>query len=117
MIINKISELRKEKNITQSQLANELGVSRQTIISLDLAMKISKFFNCIYHSYTSLQIHYTTYFITSPIASPITESTIFDIFYHFHLHYISLFFKIQCLICLTLHIFYVIILLERGNSK
>lgn len=54
MIINKISELRKEKNITQSQLANELGVSRQTIISLednknnislDLAMKISKFFN------------------------------------------------------------------------
>lgn len=54
MIINKISELRKEKNITQSQLANELGVSRQTIISLednknnislDLAIKISKFFN------------------------------------------------------------------------
>ena len=35
MIINKISELRKEKNITQSQLANELGVSRQTIISLE----------------------------------------------------------------------------------
>ena len=35
MIINKISELRKEKNITQSQLANELGVYRQTIISLE----------------------------------------------------------------------------------
>ena len=35
MIINKVSELRKEKNITQGQLANELGVSRQTIISLE----------------------------------------------------------------------------------
>lgn len=54
MIINKVSELRKEKNITQGQLANELGVSRQTIISLEdnksnislyFAMKISKFFN------------------------------------------------------------------------
>ena len=54
MIINKVSELRKEKNITQGQLATELGVSRQTIISLEdnksnislyFAMKISKFFN------------------------------------------------------------------------
>ena len=54
MIINKVSKLRKEKNITQGQLANELGVSRQTIISLEdnksnislyFAMKISKFFN------------------------------------------------------------------------
>ena len=35
MIINKISELRKEKNITQNTLANDLGVSRQTIISLE----------------------------------------------------------------------------------
>ena len=54
MIINKISELRKENNITQMELANALGVSRQTIISiedvkssvsLEMALKISKFFN------------------------------------------------------------------------
>ncbi len=54
MIINKISELRKEENITQIELANALKVSRQTIISLEdnkssisleLAFKISKYFN------------------------------------------------------------------------
>ncbi len=54
MIINKISELRKEKNITQMELANKLNISRQTIISLEdnkgsisleLAFKISKYFN------------------------------------------------------------------------
>ena len=54
MIINKISNLRKGKKITQSELANYLDVSRQTIISLEdnknnisleLAFKISKFFN------------------------------------------------------------------------
>ena len=54
MIINKISELRKEKNITQIELANKLNISRQTIISLEdnkssisleLAFKISKYFN------------------------------------------------------------------------
>lgn len=54
MITNIIPKLRKEKNITQSDLANYLDVSRQTIISLEdnkctisleLAFKISKFFN------------------------------------------------------------------------
>lgn len=53
MIINRISELRKEKKLTQDELANELNVSRQTIISLEdnksnisleLAFKISKYF-------------------------------------------------------------------------
>lgn len=32
---NKIKELRKEKNITQDELARVLGVTRQTIISLE----------------------------------------------------------------------------------
>lgn len=53
MIINNISELRKERNITQSDLANILNVSRQTIISLEsneckisleLAFRISNYF-------------------------------------------------------------------------
>ena len=51
---NNIEQLRKEKNITQEELANILEVSRQTINaienekyspSLELAFKISKFFN------------------------------------------------------------------------
>lgn len=51
---NNIEKLRKEKNITQEELANILEVSRQTINaienekyspSLELAFKISKFFN------------------------------------------------------------------------
>ena len=54
MIINKLAELRKEKKITQIELANSLKVSRQTIISLEdnksaisleTAFKISKYFN------------------------------------------------------------------------
>lgn len=53
-IKTKIKELRKEKNITQAELADEIGVSRQTIISLEqgkyvpsltLAMKIARIFN------------------------------------------------------------------------
>ncbi|MEG2289383.1 MAG: helix-turn-helix transcriptional regulator [Clostridium sp.] len=53
---NKIQELRKSKKITQEELAQMCGVSRQTIISLEngkynpsilLAHKISKIFNCI----------------------------------------------------------------------
>lgn len=53
MIINNIAKLRKDKNLTQSELANELNVSRQTIIalednksniSLELAFKISDYF-------------------------------------------------------------------------
>ena len=51
---NNIVLLRKEKNITQEQLANDLDVSRQTIIAIEsekycpslvLAFKIAKYFN------------------------------------------------------------------------
>lgn len=51
---NNIILLRKEKNITQEQLANALEVSRQTIIAIEsekycpsliLAFKIAQFFN------------------------------------------------------------------------
>ena len=50
---NKIKELRKEKSITQDELALAVGVTRQTVISLEngrynaslqLAHKISKYF-------------------------------------------------------------------------
>jgi putative transcriptional regulator len=52
-IINNIREFRTEKNVTQEQLAEVAGVSRQTIIaiekgnytpSLSLAMKIASYF-------------------------------------------------------------------------
>ena len=51
---NKIREFRKENKITQDELASALGVTRQTIISLEngkynaslqLAYRISKYFN------------------------------------------------------------------------
>ncbi|MBQ6222692.1 MAG: helix-turn-helix transcriptional regulator [Solobacterium sp.] len=51
---NKIKELRKNKNLRQEDLAGILGVTRQTIIAiennkydptLELAMKISEYFN------------------------------------------------------------------------
>ncbi|MBP3390208.1 MAG: helix-turn-helix transcriptional regulator [Clostridia bacterium] len=51
---NKIKELRKENNVTQEDLALAVGVTRQTIISLEngkynaslqLAFKIAKYFN------------------------------------------------------------------------
>ena len=51
---NIISRLRKEKKITQEELANEVGVTRQTIISIEtgryiaslpLAFKIAKYFD------------------------------------------------------------------------
>jgi len=54
MIKNKIAKLRKEKKITQSELAEQVGVIRQTITSLetyrfyptlDLAYKIAKYFD------------------------------------------------------------------------
>ena len=50
---NRIEEIRKEKGIRQEEFAKELGVSRQTISSLEtgrynpsifLAYKIAKFF-------------------------------------------------------------------------
>lgn len=51
---NILEKLRKEKNISQKELGKQLGVSRQTINSLEnekynpsiiLAFKISRFFN------------------------------------------------------------------------
>ena len=51
---NTISHLRKQQKITQEELANEVGVTRQTITSLEtgkyiaslpLAFKIARFFN------------------------------------------------------------------------
>lgn len=51
---NKIEEIRKEKGIRQEDFAKEMGVSRQTISSLEngrynpsimLAYKIAKFFD------------------------------------------------------------------------
>ena len=52
-ISNEVSTLRMNKGITQEELAEKVGVSRQTIISIEkgnytpsilLALKISKFF-------------------------------------------------------------------------
>ncbi|MCM3569508.1 helix-turn-helix transcriptional regulator [Neobacillus mesonae] len=52
---NRIKELRAKKDLTQDQLAEQLGVSRQTIISLErerynpsiiLAFKLAHIFNC-----------------------------------------------------------------------
>lgn len=51
---NTISQLRKQRKITQEELANEVGVTRQTITSVEtgkyiaslpLAFKIAKFFD------------------------------------------------------------------------
>ncbi|MBF1184060.1 MAG: helix-turn-helix transcriptional regulator [[Eubacterium] sulci] len=51
---NRLEEIRKEKGITQEELANTLEVSRQTVGSLEngrynpsiiLAFKIARFFN------------------------------------------------------------------------
>ena len=52
---NKIAQLRKERNLTQQMLAEQLTVSRQTVISLEngrynpslgLAYRIAKVFDC-----------------------------------------------------------------------
>lgn len=54
-ITNRVREYRKRKNLTQEDLAREMGVSRQTIISIEkgkyipslpLALKLSRFFRC-----------------------------------------------------------------------
>lgn len=54
IIKNRIIELRKPKKVTQAELAEAVGVTRQTIVSLEigryiaslpLAYKISKFFD------------------------------------------------------------------------
>lgn len=53
IVSNKVNYFRKQKNVTQEELAQAVGVSRQTIIALEkgnyspsicLALKISKFF-------------------------------------------------------------------------
>jgi putative transcriptional regulator len=52
---NYVKELRKERGLTQEELAAAIGVSRQTIISIErgryvpslpLALKIAGFFRC-----------------------------------------------------------------------
>lgn len=52
---NRLEELRKERGISQEELANDLEVSRQTIGSLEkgrynpsilLAFKIARYFDC-----------------------------------------------------------------------
>ena len=52
---NRISELRKERRISQAELADAVEVTRQTIISLEngrynaslvLAYKIARYFGC-----------------------------------------------------------------------
>ncbi|MDX1608242.1 MAG: helix-turn-helix transcriptional regulator [Candidatus Spechtbacterales bacterium] len=51
---NKVQKHRKERGVTQQELAETVGVTRQTIIAIEkgnytpsvlLAMKIAKFFN------------------------------------------------------------------------
>lgn len=52
---NRLKELRMEANMTQEQLSQKVGVSRQSIVaielgkynpSLELAFKIARVFNC-----------------------------------------------------------------------
>ena len=52
-VINKVFDLRTKEGLTQENLANELNISRQTVIAIEkgnyipsvfLALKISKFF-------------------------------------------------------------------------
>lgn len=54
-ILNDIREFRKRFGLTQEELADTLGVSRQTIISIErgryvpslaLALKIARYFEC-----------------------------------------------------------------------
>lgn len=52
-VINKVFELRKEKNITQEEFGKAIGVSRQTVVAIEkgnyipsllLGLKIARFF-------------------------------------------------------------------------
>lgn len=54
-VTNRIREFRKGSNLTQEDLAREMGVSRQTIISIEkgkyvpslqLALRIAGYFEC-----------------------------------------------------------------------
>ena len=54
-IVNNVREFRRTRGITQEELAREMDVSRQTIISIEkgkyipslpLAIKLSKYFGC-----------------------------------------------------------------------
>ena len=53
-VLNRVLELRNKANLTQEELAGEVGVTRQTIIAIEkgnytpsvlLALNIAKFFN------------------------------------------------------------------------
>ncbi|WP_243343380.1 helix-turn-helix transcriptional regulator [Anaerococcus sp. AGMB09787] len=53
---NKVADFRKENRLSQEELANMVGVSRQTITSIEtgkyvaslpLAFKLAKFFDCM----------------------------------------------------------------------
>lgn len=53
-VTNIVSQLRKKKNVTQEELAQKIGVSRQTVVAIEkgsyvpsllLGLKIAKFFH------------------------------------------------------------------------
>ena len=63
-MLNKLNEFRKKFKFTQEDLANKLGVTRQTIISIEqgkyiaslpLALKIAKIFNVSVEEVFSLE--------------------------------------------------------------
>ncbi|NOY22656.1 MAG: helix-turn-helix transcriptional regulator [Acidobacteria bacterium] len=55
MVINRVREFRQKRNMTQEELAGAVGVSRQSIISIEkgqyvpslpLALKLAAYFEC-----------------------------------------------------------------------